>query len=305
MIPLTVEALREACGPGGGGLVHGLRWRGTGFGRGEAHSGRDRGRDLAGAYSRVFSTGVQEIDESLPGGGLARGVVHEWIGVGEDGGAFGGRVARRGWRGERWTPAMGLVVELARRAAVEGRATVGGARTGWLIWIGREVWPYAPALSARGVSPRRCLFVRARREQDRLWAADLVLRSGTVSASGGVLVVNGSRFDIAATRRLQLAAEASGGVCIVARPPWEASELSAAGTRWLVSCAAGGSAGVKRWKVELVRCKAGGGMAGDGRAWVVERDHATGGMRVAGDVRDGPGEATVEAGWRGVVRRTG
>ncbi|MFO0831958.1 MAG: hypothetical protein U0637_08955 [Phycisphaerales bacterium] len=136
------------------------------------------------------------------------------------------------------------------------------------------------------------LFLDAATPQDRVWAADLALRSGVCAA----VVVDGSGFSMCATRRLQLATEAGGalamgGVCLLARPPREEKELSAATTRWVVRRAVG-PAEVRRWSVELLRCK---GMQPSAlhavsRPWVVEHDHATGDLRMAADLRDGLGK---------------
>ncbi|MCC6678291.1 MAG: hypothetical protein IT436_14225 [Phycisphaerales bacterium] len=162
------------------------------------------------------------------------------------------------------------------------------------------VWPYPGSLNSAGSDGARlslegCLFVRAGRPGDRLWATDLALRSRAAAA----VIADGSGFDLGATRRLQLAAEAGDGMCLLARPPWERCELSAAATRWLVSRAACSSTD-RRWTVELLRCK---GMRPAAQSeWVVEQDHATGALRVVADVLDRPGEAGVGSSG---IRRTG
>ena len=54
----------------------------------------------------------------------------------------------------------------------------------------------------------RCLFIdlpKRTADRDRLWAIDLVLRS----PAAGAVFADGCGFDMAATRRLQLAAEAA------------------------------------------------------------------------------------------------
>ena len=58
-----------------------------------------------------------------------------------------------------------------------------------------------------------------------LWAIDLA-RCTAVAA----VVADGSR--LAATRRLQLAAESGSALVLCARPPEEIDHLSAATTRW-------------------------------------------------------------------------
>jgi protein ImuA len=130
-----------------------------------------------------------------------------------------------------------------------------------------------------------------------LWATDLALRS----RAAALVIADGSGFDLAATRRLQLAAEAGDGLCLLARPPWEQRELSAAATRWLVSCAPPQSTN-QRWTVQLLRCKGQQPASNLQRVWILEQDHATGALRVAADVLDRSGEA--EAG-EARVRRIG
>lgn len=227
----------------------------------------------------VVPTGIPEIDAALPGGGLACGQVHEWLGI-EDG-------SRRQWSPPIWAM-MGLTA---------GAALADGHRS---VWIGQSVWPYAAAIQ----DIHQHLFVRAGTSAERLWAADLSLRSRAAVR----VFVDATGFDVASTRRLQLAAEAGGGMCLLARPSWERGELSAASTRWLVSWGACGLSGPRdicstrdvrtiapRWSVELLRCK---GMRPMTRTnvWVLERDHATRTLRVVADVFDRPGAETTEAG---------
>jgi protein ImuA len=250
-------------------------------------------------------TGMDEIDAALPRGGLESGRVHEWVGVrGIDCGerAEVGRVRRRG----TWSPALELIAEMVGRAA--GLVNQGRGR---VVWVGEAVWPY-PAVLVRATQGGhagddgqiaggarlldRCLFVRARTRGDRVWATDLALRN----RAAGVVVADGSGFDLAATRRLQLGAEAGGAVCLLARPWWEAGELSAATTRWLVRDVEGEHTD-RRWSVELLRCKGLRPGPGVRSAWVVERDRATRSLGVVADVLDGPAAAPAEVG----VRRTG
>ena len=107
----------------------------------------------------------------------------------------------------------------------------------------------------------------------RLWAVD--------RAAGGpgvaVVVADGSRLDMAATRRLQLAAESGSALVLCARPPREIDHLSAATTRWRVRCASSPDK-IPRWDVELLRCK---GMGPDGQ-WTGEGESAD--VQVEGSV---------------------
>lgn len=186
-----------------------------------------------------------------------------------------------------WRPPLGLMIHLAHQAHL-------AASDREIVWIGAAVWPYPPALGGRGVSLlNRSLFLRAPRVAERVSAACLVLRSRAVAAT----IVDGSGFDLNATRRLSLAVEAGGGLCLLVRPPWERACLSAARTRWLVRPRSCGLSRFRqeaspRWIVELLRCKGvqptgSGGFA----SWSLERDRATRAIVMASDVGDGPGLA--------------
>ncbi len=235
-------------------------------------------------------TGWEPLDRALVsdglGGGLVRGALHEWLGLESD-------AARD------WVPPLFVLAHLARRALDE-RARTPGAGPGPVLWIGRRVWPYPRTLvgdlgvrAASGTrTGARCslrqgvplalelervtvgrsegrallehsIFVDPPDEAGRLWAIDAALRCPSVVA----VVADGSRLDLTATRRLQLAARAGATLGLVARPPREASELSAATTRWRVRAAAPDDAAadatdaatdddaLARWSVELLRCK--------------------------------------------------
>ncbi len=228
----------------------------------------------AGADRPAISTRIDAIDKCLPHKGLALGVIHEWIGLcGDDGLSSKAETY--------WTPPLSLLLQVA------GAATSLGDSAG-SIWIGHRVWPYVPSLfQTHGVPGLdRSVFVRAGSVVDRLWACDLALRSGVAA-----VVVDGSGFNLIATRRLQLAAEAGAALCLLARPPWERFELSAAATRWLVSNRASSSM-MRRWTVELLRCKGMQPAAHATRVWVLERDRATRRLRVAIDILDRPREET-------------
>lgn len=215
----------------------------------------------------VVPTGWAPVDAALPGGGLATDAVHEWLG-GID--AWGGGAAG-------WLPPIGLLIGLARRAA-------GG---GAVLWIGRRIWPHAHTLARAGLLGRSVL-VDAQGPREAAWAADLALRGGGLAA----VVADGRGLDMALTRRLQLAAEAGGGLALVARPACEARELSAAGTRWMVRPVPSPTAG-PRWAVDLLRCKGLRPAAAGGLRWTVEWDHAQGAVAVPADVADRLGPQAV------------
>jgi len=236
-------------------------------------------------------TQIHNIDETLPGGGLARGTVHEWIGIASP--DDDQHPAPRANRLAHWSPPRSILIQVARSALA---APENGRRH--TVWIGPAIWPYAHTLAhasdaGHPAMLERAVFVRAIEPADRLWAIDLALRNPSVAA----VIADGSGFDLSATRRLQLAAEDKGGdggmvggvVCLLARPPWERSVLSAACTRWLVSCCPS-SVHTRRWTVELLRCKGKQPASHAPRVWTLERDHATRHLRLAADLLDRPGE---------------
>ena len=138
-----------------------------------------------------------------------------------------------------------------------------------VAWVGRRVWPSVQLLHrCRGLLEASLLIdcdaaeasertsregsgaalstgVRSRRRRTpgpmtgsasdmRAWAAEQALRCG-----GCVLVVaDGSGLSRVMTQRLLLAAEAGSCSCLLARPPGDMANLSAATTRWLVRRAA-------------------------------------------------------------------
>ncbi|MHC5023559.1 MAG: hypothetical protein ACYTGG_06560, partial [Planctomycetota bacterium] len=154
---------------------------------------------------------------------------------------------------------------------------------------------------------RRSLFVDPPDGAARLWAIDLAARCPAVAA----VVADGRGLRLAHTRRLQLAAERSGSLVLLARPPGELRELSVAGTRWRLERTRSSGAN-PRWRLELLRCKgsrrgraAGGGGArsegsGDTNAateamscsgWMLEWDRVQGAVCLPADVVDRPDPA--------------
>jgi hypothetical protein len=139
---------------------------------------------------------------------------------------------------------MGVLMQLALRHLDE--------TPGVVVWIGRRLWPYLVPGGREGDARlvRRSVFVDPPDDGGRLWAIDLAIRSAAVAT----VVADGSGLDLARTRRLQLAAEHASALVLVARPPAERDQLSAAAVRWLVRAAPSADT-TPRWIVELLRCK--------------------------------------------------
>ncbi|MCC6661134.1 MAG: hypothetical protein IT437_09640 [Phycisphaerales bacterium] len=156
--------------------------------------------------------------------------------------------------------------------------------------VGRRCWVCPTAAESRWP----VYYIDARSDAERLWAIDQVLR-----CPGSTVLGDATRFSMAASRRLQLAAEAGGTLALLTRPPWERGVISAAATRWQVTpwCRAPmesvGGQDPPRWSLELFRCK-GSPLAGPVRGVVEVRGETVALHRVAGMV-DRPDPAAASA----------
>lgn len=222
-----------------------------------------------GCGGGLFTFGAGDIDEHLPWGGLPRGVLHEVIG--EDPGA-----------------ATGFCTALIGRLAAADRAT---GQDGPVLWCeGRRALDagevYGPGLAGFGLAPERIILVRARRDAEVLWAMEEGLRCRALVAVLG----EAERVSLTASRRLQLAAAASGVTAFLLRPGRHAASVSAAVTRWRVSPEPAGQEGDREpglgpmhWRAELFRCR-----GSTTRTWIMEWRDETGDFAVAAPVRDRP-----------------
>lgn len=145
------------------------------------------------------------IDRHVPDGGLSLGCLHEIVLADPRDGAGLGLA---GW----------LLGQCARRSGGKPVLWVGESRCGPLV---------PQALAWLGVPDDRLVQVIPRAPADRLWALEEAARSPALAAVAGML----DRLDLTATRRLQLAAEAGGGACLLLRPS-QGLTTSAAVTRW-------------------------------------------------------------------------
>ena len=216
----------------------------------------------------VLPFGVAAIDWALPGGGLARGALHEILGVGgdeEDG-----------------------AVAAAFAAGVLGRLVM--ARDGLVLWCLPRPDLYGPGLAVRGLDPGRVVLVRASRDAEILWAMEEGLRAPGIAAVVGEV----GALPAVASRRLQLAAERSGITAFLLRR-WrdggraarERALPNAVVTRWRIAALPSqpprGEPGVRhpRWRVELLRCR-----GGEPACWEVEGADATGHVSLATALAD-------------------
>jgi protein ImuA len=155
-----------------------------------------------------------------------------------------------------------------------GRAC-GGPEPLTTFWIEPQPSIWAAGAARFGLTPESLVVVAAS-GVDGLWAAEEALRCPAV---GAACLIYPKPLDMPASRRLQLAAEAGGGLGIVLVRPEALAQPSAARTRWRVAAAPGVSQhsydmGLPAWRLELV--KAVGGRPG---VWDLVWDEEAEGLR--------------------------
>src|SRR5450631_4896267 len=182
-------------------------------------------KDASAAPSRpVWSTGRSALDARLPGGGWPTAslveVLLETTGLGE--------------------------VQLFLPALVKCQQRIDG-EVPWLVWIAPPHEPYAPALAKYGIELSRLLVVRPASATEALWAAEQALSSGVCAAV--LLWLQGT--DDRWLRRLKLAAEAGGALCVLFRPERHRFESSPANLRLSLS------RGEQEARVDLLKVQGG------------------------------------------------
>jgi protein ImuA len=216
----------------------------------------------------VLAFGIPELDRRLPGGGLPLGALHEVAGGGA--GAVDGASSAL------------FAAGLAARS------------NGQVLWCITRPDLFAPALFQAGLAPKRVIYLEAGDEKTLLACCEEGLRHGGLGAVIGEV----SRLSSTASRRLQLAAEASSTMAIIVRR-WrrqqdaaDFGQPTAATTRWRVSPLPSSAlptpgVGRARWFVELIRCK-----AGERLEFELEAPDAAGRLALPADVAYGPAAAT-------------
>jgi protein ImuA len=205
----------------------------------------ERGGAVAAARP-ALPFGIDAVDERLAGGGLLP-ALHE---AAASGPAPGDDAA--------------ATLFLAALAARFSRA----AGTGQILWAVARRDLFAPALAQAGLTPERILYAQCRDDAEILAVMEEGVRHGSLAAVTGEV----GRADMAATRRLQLAAEESGTPAFLLRR-WRRADAaplaapSAACTRWRIGCAPSSplpfgidpadGIGRARWRVALVRQRGG------------------------------------------------
>ncbi|MAA99174.1 MULTISPECIES: ImuA family protein [Hyphomicrobiales] len=217
----------------------------------------------------VLPFGVAAIDRVLPEGGLLRGALHEVAGGGN--GAVDGA------------------------AAALFAAGVAARSGGKVLWCVTRMDLFAPALAQAGLAPGRVVYVECGDEKALLACFEEGLRHPGL----GAVVAEVSRLSMTASRRLQLAAEASGTLGLAVRR-WrrqtEAADFgmpTAATTRWRVSALPSAplpvpGVGRPRWLLELIRSR-----AGERADFVVEACDDQGRLALPSNLADGQGAKDV------------
>jgi hypothetical protein len=231
---------------------------------------------------RLLSTGSPALDGLLPGGGLRRGSLVEYLTPGAGSGT------------------RTLALCAAREACEGGRA---------LVVVDRCRTFYPPAAIAWGFDLASLLILQPADDAGELWAIDQALRCSGV---GAVYAPCGA-LDVRDFRRLQLAAEAGGTLGILLRPHRLRGQPTWADVQWRISSCrerpprrSAGRVHERsemhqrppwRFRVELARCRG----APAGQAVDVELDETTGLWEQASDRHAQPASHPVHspAAWFG------
>lgn len=220
----------------------------------------------------IVSLDLPEIDQILPEGGLCARGLHEIEGVSP-------------YETTPTATATSFACWLLRRCGQSRRA----GRP--FLWVRRRGGRFDSRLYGPGLAPffdpARLLLIEPDSEDQILWSLEEGLRSGALA---GVLgEVKGA--DLTATRRLQLAAEATATPALLLRLPG-ALRTSAALTRWQVSAAPSRSTpGLKdiagpRLRLSLRRAR--GRIEDHERSWIMEWRHEKGDFAVVPQAVDRP-----------------
>ncbi|HEX8584021.1 MAG TPA: protein ImuA [Allosphingosinicella sp.] len=214
--------------------------------------------------------GVEAIDSRLAGGGLAGGALHEAA-----------------------PDRSGLPDDAAATLFL---ASIAARTDGPILWaLGRRDL-FAPGLALAGLDPNRVLYAECGRDEDVLAVMEEGLRHGGLGAVVGEV----ARVPMAATRRLQLAAEEGGTLALMLKR-WRKTEIdplaepSAAVTRWRVACAPSSplpvpGLGRARWSLSLARQR-----GGEPHHWTLECPDDTGSLAVPADAQHRPPPARIAA----------
>ena len=239
-------------------------------------------RDPGHRRAPAIRFGIAALDQHLPDGGLAIGALHEVAGTGPE-------------------------TEHAASAALFAAGALARLR-GPVLWVLTRNDLFAPALAGVGLHPDRLILAEAGKQVLSVMEEGLRHRG-----LAGVVGELEGRLTLTASRRLQLAAEASGVTAIVLRrarrqdsfraPSHDdpvLAEPNAAVTRWRLTPQPSApplpqapdvpGVGRARWRLDLLRCR-----GGDPATWIVEACDATGRLTLVAGVADGSAAETGRA----------
>jgi protein ImuA len=217
--------------------------------------------------------GISEIDRHLPAGGLARGALHEFVADSPHD--------------------MGAVTDFCVAILVRLLRTQARSPEQLILWcLQNQAMDsgdlYPPGFFHLGLDPVHVLVIRAKHDTDVLWVMEEALRCRALAAVVGEI----RTADLTASRRLQLAAEASGVTALLLRPSSSMLSPSVATTRWRLTASPSNprgwaaelnEPGAVCWQAALFRCR--GGAPGN---WLMEWCDETSDLALAAPVRDRP-----------------
>ncbi len=230
---------------------------------------REQVERIAGGATRrrlVVPFGLSALDRRLPGGGLALGCLHEFAGA---------------------TPAFEHAA-----APISFAAGILARLEGPILWCLARRDLFAPGLAGLGLVPERVIYAETYSDTGVLPLVEEGLRSPGLAGVVGEV----SRLSFDASRRLQLAAEASDVTAFLVRRGKAASDEAlakptAAVTRWRIASQpsaglASPGIGRSRWRVELLRCR-----GAEPSSWIVDACDEKGRLSLPADLADRPLQA--------------
>ncbi len=226
---------------------------------------------LGGAHGsrKSLPFGISALDRHLPGKGLTFGSLYEVIEAG---------------------PAS----EFAETATLF-TAGIAARLKGPVLWCLTRRDLFAPGLMQVGPPPDRVIYAETCRDADVL----PLIKEDLHQKGLGAVIGEVSRLGLTASRRLQVAAEASGVPALVIRRWWTVAQKdltklpTAASTRWRVSpvpseIVPAGGLKRSRWQVELVRCR-----GAEPRSWILEACDAQGRLALPANLADRQDQAQI------------
>lgn len=211
-----------------------------------------------------LSFGLAALDDHLPWGGLPTGCMHEII---------DGDAQLRNCHSAGSVPPGGAATAFAAALAGRRQWTTNRPFPAPIVWIaprhGLHESLYRHGLAAFGLDPDALLVVRIPGNgrpaaTQTLWALEETLRERAI----GLVCAELDTLDLAASRRLQLAAAAGGTTGLLLRGGSGATAAlppTASVTRWRVASAPSTDPGIPCWRVELLRVR-----NGRPRRWLLE-----------------------------------